>query len=58
MGQEELRTRLVDLRKEMFSIRAKVATTKTSDNPGKYSEIKRTIARIKTYAHQRRLNLE
>lgn len=58
MGQEDLRAKLADLKKELFSMRAKVATTKTSENPGKYSQIKKTIARIKTYAHQRRLSVE
>ena len=55
---EQMREKLAELRKELFSMRAKIATTKTTENSGKYSEIKKTIARLKTYGHQRRVKLD
>ncbi len=58
MGTEEMKAKLAELRKELLSARAKIATTKTSDNPGKYKQIKKTIARIRTFVHQRGVKLD
>ncbi len=58
MPSSELKAKLDELRKELLSARAKTSSTKVSDNPGKYKQIKKTIARIKTLASQRRLKIE
>ena len=58
LGPAEMKAKLVDLKKELFSMRAKIATTKTAENSGKYSEVKKTIARLKTFAHQKKVILE
>ncbi|HIJ98590.1 TPA: 50S ribosomal protein L29 [archaeon] len=58
MPQSELGAKLKELRQELLSTRAKTASTKVADNPGKYKQIKKTIARIKTIASQRRYKIE
>ncbi len=58
MGQETLKQKLNELRQELLSTRAKMASTKVADNPGKFKQIKKTIARIKTIATERRYNVE
>ena len=58
MSQEEFKTKLKELRQELLSARAKTASTKVADNPGKFKQIKKTIARIKTIASERRFKIE
>lgn len=58
MGQETLQGKLRELRQELLATRAKMASTKVADNPGKFKQIKKTIARIKTLATERRYKLD
>ena len=47
MSVEELNSKVVELKQEMFNLRVQKATHKL-ENPAKIAEIKKTIARIKT----------
>ena len=47
LSYEELAQKLVDLKAELFNLRFQHATTQL-DNPRVITEVKRTIARIKT----------
>lgn len=48
MSQKDLNEKLADIRKEVMSERAKIATGGLPDNPGKLAEMRKVIARIKT----------
>ena len=48
MSEEILKSRLMDLRKELIKINAQVSTGTLPENPGRVREVKRTIARILT----------
>jgi len=58
MGNEEMKTKLNELRQELLSMRAKMTSTKVSDNPGKLKQVRKTIARINTIAGERRFKTE
>lgn len=51
LSQEELASKLVDLKSELLRIKAK-SKTQTAENPGRAREIRRTIARIYTVSRQ------
>ncbi len=53
MSNEELRKKLKELRMEMLRLNAERFGKKTLSNPGKYREIKKTIARILTILRER-----
>jgi len=48
MGNEELKTKLISLRKELMKYNSQVATKTMPDNPGRINLIKKTIAKIYT----------
>jgi large subunit ribosomal protein L29 len=53
LAEAELREKLNELRQELMSQNAKIASGGLPDNPGKLGEIKRTIARIYTIAGEK-----
>ena len=55
LTNEELNLKLEDLKKELFNLRFQHATNQL-DNPRVITEVKRTIARIKTILRDRELN--
>ena len=55
LTNEELNQKLEDLKKELFGLRFQHATNQL-DNPRVITEVKRTIARIKTILRERELN--
>ena len=48
MGEEELKKKLKDLRKELMKINSQRATKANIENPGKIKQIKKTVAKILT----------
>ena len=54
MTNEELDQKLADLKAELFSLRFQHATNQL-DNPRVITDVKRTIARIKTILREREL---
>jgi large subunit ribosomal protein L29 len=46
MNQEDLKTRLVELRKELIKENAQIAVGTTPKSPGYIKQLKKTIARI------------
>ncbi len=58
MGPKELQAKLGELRRELLSARAKMASTKIADNPGKFKQIRKTIARIMTIAGEKGVKTE
>jgi len=52
MKKEELINKMKELRMELAKERSSAAIGGTVKNPGKLREIRRTIARIKTYLNQ------
>ena len=55
LTNEELNLKLEDLKKELFNLRFQHATNQL-DNPRVITEVKRTIARVKTILRERELN--
>ena len=55
MTNEELDQKLADLKAELFNLRFQLATNQL-DNPRVITDVKRTIARIKTILRERELN--
>ena len=55
MTNEELDQKLADLKAELFNLRFQHATNQL-DNPRVITEVKRTIARVKTILRERELN--
>ena len=54
MSAAELETKLVELKKDLFNLRLQHATNQL-DNPGKITDVKHDIARIKTVQRERQL---
>ncbi len=54
MTNEELDQKLADLKAELFNLRFQHATNQL-DNPRVITEVKRTIARVKTILREREL---
>ena len=54
MSVDELNTKLVDLKKDLFMLRMQHATNHL-DNPNKISAVRRDIARVKTVIRQKEL---
>ena len=54
MSVDELNTKLVDLKKDLFMLRMQHATNHL-DNPVKISAVRRDIARVKTVIRQKEL---
>lgn len=57
LGEKELQTRLDELQKELFKLRGQSATGNAPENPGKFRQLKKNIARIKTLLRQKELEL-
>ena len=55
LTNEELNQKLEELKKELFTLRFQHATNQL-DNPRVITEVKRTIARVKTILRERELN--
>ena len=54
LSAEELQTKLVDLKKDLFNLRLQHATNQL-DNPVKIAQVKRDIARVKTIIREQEL---
>ncbi len=54
MSAEELSTKLVELKKDLFNLRLQHATNQL-DNPVKIAQVKRDIARVKTIIREQEL---
>lgn len=55
LGEDALKSRLSELRKELMKLNAQVAIGTVPKNPGLIRKSKRTIARILTILNERRL---
>lgn len=53
MGSDDLRDRMDDLNLELSKERGQIAVGGFPEDPGRLSEIRRTIARIKTVLQER-----
>lgn len=54
MSVEQLNTKLLELKKDLFNLRLQHATNQL-DNPGKIADVKHDIARVKTVLREREL---
>ena len=54
MSAEQLNTKLLELKKDLFNLRLQHATNQL-DNPGKIADVKHDIARVKTVLRAREL---
>lgn len=54
MSEEQLNTKLLELKKDLFNLRLQHATNQL-DNPGKIADVKHDIARVKTVLREREL---
>ena len=54
LSQQELNDKLSACKEELFNLRFQLAINQL-DNPKKISDVKKTIARIKTIIHEREL---
>ena len=48
LNDKELDSKLLDMKKDLLKVNAKIATGTTPENPGMVRNIKKTIARIYT----------
>ncbi len=46
LSEKEILSKIEELRKELLKLNSQVSSGATPENPGKISEIKRTIARL------------
>ena len=46
MSEEELNSKLIELKKELIKLNAQIATGTTPKSPGQVKEVKKTIAKI------------
>ena len=58
LGEDALKSRIVELRKELMKYNAQVAIGTIPKNPGAIRKSKRMIARILTILNERRLTLK
>jgi len=58
MKENELKTKVADLRKELMRYNAQVATKTTPENPGRIKLIKKTIAKIYTQLNQKKMEVK
>lgn len=56
MSDQELNTKLVDLKSELFNLRFQLATGQL-DNPLRISSVRKDIARVKTIVRERELSI-
>ncbi len=57
MHDAELQARLFEFQKELNSERGMIATGGRTSNPGKIKQLKRSIARILTIVHERKIGI-
>lgn len=55
MSEKEIDEKVAELRNELLKERAKASAVGVPENPGRIRAIKRTIARILTVKHERKL---
>lgn len=55
-GEEDLKKKLIELRKELVKLNAQVATGTQIKSPGQIRQIKRNIARISTVLKENERN--
>ena len=53
MNKKAMQDKLTELRKELVRHNAQISMGSTPENPGKIKEIKRTIARVLTFMHNK-----
>ncbi len=53
LSEKELKQRLVDLQKELVEERGQIEVGGFAEDPGRISEMRKTIARIKTVLNER-----
>ncbi|MDX9917928.1 MAG: 50S ribosomal protein L29 [Gudongella sp.] len=56
MSEQELNTKLMDLKAELFNLRFQLATGQL-DNPLRISSVRKDIARVKTIVRERELSI-
>jgi large subunit ribosomal protein L29 len=56
MSVQELNTKLMDLKTELFNLRFQLATGQL-DNPLRISSVRKDIARVKTIVRERELSI-
>ncbi|HCO18175.1 50S ribosomal protein L29 [Gudongella oleilytica] len=56
MSEQELNTKLMDLKSELFNLRFQLATGQL-DNPMRISSVRKDIARVKTIVRERELSV-
>ena len=56
MSEQELNTKLMDLKSELFNLRFQLATGQL-DNPLRVKAVRKDIARVKTIARERELGI-
>lgn len=57
-SDSELASKLLEYQRELNSERGMLATGGRTSNPGKISELKKTIARVLTIQHERKLGIK
>jgi len=57
MADAELQAKLFEFQKELNSERGMVATGGRTSNPGKIRELRRSVARVITIMHERKLGI-
>ncbi len=58
MADAELQARLFEFQKELNSERGLLASGGRTSNPGKIRELRRSVARVLTILHERKMNEE
>jgi large subunit ribosomal protein L29 len=53
LGLEDMKSRLIELEKELMRLKAQAARGTPPENPGKIRAIKRTIARLLMFINQK-----
>jgi large subunit ribosomal protein L29 len=56
MSEQELNSKLLDLKSELFNLRFQLATGQL-DNPLRISSVRKDIARVKTIVRERELSI-
>ncbi|NMA48416.1 MAG: 50S ribosomal protein L29 [Tissierellia bacterium] len=56
MSEQELNSKLLDLKSELFNLRFQLATGQL-DNPLRVSSVRKDIARVKTISRERELSI-
>lgn len=56
MNENELKDRLAELTRELFNLRFQSTTARLS-SPARFKQVRREIARLKTVARERNINL-